>query len=91
MKWFKIFALLVLTLAAMRASSWVLGWLLSKLWAGRARAVAVLANGAAFIGYLLLLQYNLMPGEGMDWTAIGFGAVVYSLYAASDWRRGTKA
>lgn len=91
MKWFKIVALLVITLAAMRASSWAFAWMLAKVWAGRVRAVAIAANGAAFLGFVLLLQYNLMPGEGMDWTAIGFGAVVYSLYAASDWRRGTKA
>lgn len=88
MKWLKIVALLVLTLAAMRAVSWAAGWLLSRFTSMKSRASAILSNAAAFLAFVLLLYANLLPGEPLDWAAVLFGLIVFALYAAADfyWR-----
>jgi Na+/melibiose symporter-like transporter len=94
MQWLKICALLALTLGVMRASSWALGWTLTRLAAVRVRSAAIGANVAAFLAFLLLLYVNLYPGESMDWGAVVFGLIVFVIYAVVDlfwrpWRQST--
>jgi len=92
MKWLKVGALLVLTLAVMRAGSWALQWALLRLLRADVRVAAVVSNAAAFAAFVLLLYVNLLPGEPMDYLAVGFGFVVFGSYTAWDlvrspWKR----
>ena len=92
MKWLKICALVVITLAVMRGSSWALAWALTRIVAARARTIAIVSNIAAFTVFLLLLYVNLVPGEPMDFAAVFFGFAVFALYTAWDffwspWKR----
>jgi hypothetical protein len=84
MKWLKIGALLLVTLAAMRAVSWALAWALARFSSLRPRAIAVLSNLGGFGLFLLLLLWNLMPGESMDRSAILFGIAVFLIFAFVD-------
>lgn len=88
MKLLKICILLLLTLAAMRATSWAVAWAMVRLRGANVRIVAVLANLAGFAAFVLLLNFNLLPGEPVDWPAILFGLVVFVLYGVADffWR-----
>jgi hypothetical protein len=88
MKTLKISLLLILTLAAMRASSWLIAWAMSRFMAASVRTLAIIANLIAFLSFLLLLYFNLMPGEPMDWAAVLFGLILFTIYTASDlfWR-----
>lgn len=87
MKWVKICALVVLTLATMRAGSWAVAWLLSFVTV-RVRVVAIAANLLAFLAFLLLLYLNLLPGEPIDLAALFFGLIVFAIYTVADsfWR-----
>jgi len=84
MKWLKICALLLLTLAAMRAVSWALAWAMARFSPLRPRAIAVLSNAAGFGLFLGLLLLNLMPGEPLDPSAILFGVAVFVIFAFVD-------
>lgn len=88
MKWLKICALIVLTLSAMRAGSWALGWILAKLLPVSARPIAIISNAAAFGLFVLFLWRDLMPGEPLDMAAVLFGLVAFGAYCAGDlfWR-----
>ena len=84
MNWLKICALLVLTLATMRASSWVVAWALTRLAGAGVRTAAVFSNVAGFGGFLLLLNFGSLPGEPVDWAAVAFGLVVFVVCAVAD-------
>jgi hypothetical protein len=84
MKWLKICALLVLTLSTMRAGTWILGWILAKPARVGARVAAVLSNTGGFAVFVLLLLWNLMPGEPVDMAAVVFGLIVFALYCVID-------
>lgn len=88
MKLLKICILLLLTLAAMRATGWAVAWAMVRVGAKNLRIVAALANLVGFAAFVLLLNFNLLPGEPVDWPAISFGLVVFVLCAVSDlfWR-----
>ena len=88
MKWLKISLLLLLTLAVMRAGSWAIAWAAVRLAAANVRFAAVLANSVAFAAFVIFLYLNLLPGEPVDWQAIAFGFIVFSIYTATDfaWR-----
>ena len=79
MKWLKICALLIALLAAMRAGSWTLGWVLTKLLPLRLPLVAIAANLTAFAVFVLLLVRDLLPGEPLDFTAVLFGLAVFAI------------
>ncbi len=81
--WIKIILLLALTLAAMRALSWGLGWLVLRFLREHRKPVCFGANAACFILFGLLLYNNRNPG-GMDFAALLFGAVVYLIFFVSD-------
>lgn len=80
----KIGLLLLITLAAMRAVSWALGWVLIRPAGSNARLAALVSNAAACTAFLLLLDFSLMPGEPMDYAAAAFGVAVFGIYAAWD-------
>ena len=82
MKWLKVCALVIVTLAAMRAA----GWALFRVGVSRVRLVAVIANLVAFAAFLLLLHASLLPGEPMDMAAVVFGLVVFVVYTLTDFR-----
>lgn len=88
MRLLKIYALLLLVLWTMRATSWAFGWLLARFTPIPTRRAVAAANAAAFALFVLLLYVNLMPGEPMDWAALLFGLVVFAVCAAVDlyWR-----
>ena len=95
MKWLKIGALVLLVLAAMRSGAWGLGWVLAKLVPEKKTVVVAAANTAGLAVFVLLLWWNLMPGEPVDWSAIVFGLVVFALCGVSDlfwtpWRAGRR-
>jgi hypothetical protein len=90
MKWLKIGVLVILVLAAMRAASWSISWLLRRVRVG-ARTSAVLGNLAGFALFAGLLGWNLLPGEPIDWDALLFGAIVFAVYGAVDWSRAGQA
>ena len=92
MKWIKILALLMLTLGAMRAASWTLGWVLTKAARLGAGPVAVLANAGGFLIFVLLLWRSSFPGETLDLSALAFGLLVFTVCGWCDrhwtpWRR----
>ncbi len=84
MRWLKIGALLVITLAVMRAISWALGWAMIRLVGADARIAAVVSNTVACTAFVLLLYFSLLPGEPMDFAAAAFGVVVFGIYTAWD-------
>lgn len=88
MKWVKICALMVLTLSAMRAGSWAFGWLLAKFTPVATRAIAVASNCSGFVVFVLLLSWDMSPGEPLDLAALLFGLVVFAVFCESDfyWR-----
>ena len=88
MKLLKICVLLVLTLAAMRATSWAVAWVMLRIAAANVRIVAVLANLVGFGVFVSLLWVNLLPGEPVDWAAILFGLAVFVICTITDffWR-----
>ncbi len=84
----KVVVLLLLTLAVMRAVSWLLGWgifRVRKRTGPRALLAANLLALAAFAGFL---AWNAIPGELMDYAALAFGGVVYAVFFLIDlkWR-----
>jgi UDP-N-acetylmuramyl pentapeptide phosphotransferase/UDP-N-acetylglucosamine-1-phosphate transferase len=88
MRELKVAVLLVLVLAAMRATSWFLQWMLSRLARVPGGVGIVSGNLAAlalFVGYL---WWDRVPGEPMDRDAVLFGLVVFGLFGAADffWR-----
>lgn len=84
MKWFKIGALLLLVLAAMRLVSWGIAWVLTRTTPLSCRAAAISANVAGLAAFAFLLWWNLLPGEPMDWSAILFGIGTFSAFGAMD-------
>jgi hypothetical protein len=91
MKWLKICALLVLTLSAMRAASWVLGWTLARITPLRRGAIAVSSNLGAFGAFWFLLWWNSYPGEPLDFAPLLFGLFTFGLYYLLDvYRHGWK-
>jgi hypothetical protein len=84
MKWVRICALIVITLSAMRAMSWTLGWVLSRLSALRVSGIAGCSNAAAFAVFVLFLYRTLVPGEAIDVDALLFGAVVFAVFGLTD-------
>ena len=88
MRWFRLVLLVLLTLGVMRAGSWILGWILSKLSRAGARFATIASNALAFLLFVGLLLWNLYPGEPLDLSAVIFAAVVYGIYGFTDlyWR-----
>jgi hypothetical protein len=84
MRALKVAVLLVLVLAAMRATSWILQWLLSRFARISDRAVIVSGNLAALALFSGLLWWDRVPGEPMDLSAVLFGLVVFGLFGAAD-------
>jgi hypothetical protein len=84
MKWLKICALIVLTLSAMRAASWVLGWTLARLTSLSGRGIAISSNIGAFGAFSILLWWNLYPGEPLDFAPLLFGLFTFGLYCLAD-------
>ena len=84
MRALKVALLLVLVLAAMRATSWILQWLLSRLARIPVRGAIVAGNLAAFALFSGLLWWDRVPGEPMDLNAVLFGLVVFGLFGAAD-------
>jgi hypothetical protein len=92
MKWLKICALVAFTLAVMRASSWLVAWILTRLRTVKLRTIAVVSNVAAFSGFLLFLYFSLVPGEPIDLAAVLFGLLFFFTYTLTDffwipWKR----
>lgn len=82
----KVALLLILTVAAMRGGSWLLGWLSYRLGHLRRRSSTALGNGLAlalFVGYL---TWDLLPGEPFDVEATLFGLVTFGLFHLLDLR-----
>ncbi len=84
MHWAKIVVLVLLTVAAMRLESWILGWVLAKLFPNHHKTTSILSNLIALSVFVLLLYTDLMPGEPMDWAAVVFGLVMYTMFAFTD-------
>ena len=79
MKWLRVCAILIAVIAGMRAGSWVLGWILSKLAPVRANLVAIAANLLCFAVFVALLIRDLLPGEPIDVAALLFGLAVFAV------------
>lgn len=80
----KIVFLLVLTLAIMRAASWLLGWLTFRF-AKVSKVPSALIGNALVLGlFAVFLIWNSMPGEPFDVEAAVFGAVVCGVYLLVD-------
>ena len=84
MKALKVAALLVLVLVTMRAFSWILQWILSRLARVRGGVGVVAGNVAGFALFSAFVWWNLAPGEPMDLEAVLFGLVVFGLYGGAD-------
>ena len=84
MRWLKICALVIATLAAMRLGSWTVGWILAKLARIRPRFAAIAANLAAFAVFATLLLRDLLPGESVDPAALLFGLAVFAVCGWTD-------
>jgi hypothetical protein len=84
MRALKVAVLLVLVLAAMRATSWILQWMLSRLARFPGRVAIVSGNLAAFALFSGFLWWDRVPGEPMDLDAVLFGLVVFGLFGAAD-------
>ena len=84
MRALQVAVLLVLVLAAMRASSWALQWLLSRLARIPARVAIVSGNLAAFALFSGFLWWDRVPGEPMDLDAVLFGLIVFGLFGVAD-------
>ena len=84
MRALKIAVLLVLVLAAMRATSWLLPWVLSRPARVPGRVAMVSGNLAAFALFSAFLWWDRVPGEPMDLDAVLFGLVVFGLFGAAD-------
>ena len=84
MRWVRVCALIVITLSAMRAMSWTLGWILSRLSALQAKGIAAWSNAAAFALFVLFLDRSLVPGEAIDIDALLFGAGVFTVCGLTD-------
>ncbi len=88
----KVILLLLLTLAVMRGASWSLGWLLKRLTGTKRLWIAVVSNTMALIAFAGVLVTQRIPGELMDFSALTFGAVVFTALALFDirWTRWGK-
>jgi hypothetical protein len=88
----KVILLLLLTLAVMRGASWSLGWLLKRLTGTKRLWIAVISNTVALIAFAGVLVTQRIPGELMDFSALAFGAVVFTAFALFDirWTRWGK-
>jgi hypothetical protein len=84
MKWLKICTLLLIVLAAIRAGSWGLEWVLGKFTPIRAGAIYIAANLAAFGLFAFYLWWDLLPGEPIDPAALIFGLIVFAACCAGD-------
>jgi hypothetical protein len=96
LQFLKVFALLVLVLAAMRLCSWALTWLLGKALGTSIKISAVVSNAVCFAVFALLLYRDLMPGEPVDLPGLFFGLTAFLFFLAADffwvpWRRRTNA
>lgn len=80
----KVTLLLVLTLAVMRAASWLLGWVTFRL--GRVPKIpsTLVGNALALALFVAFLIWNLMPGEPFDVEATVFGVAVFGVYQLLD-------
>lgn len=89
----KVILLLVLTLAAMRAASWSLGWLLNRFSTTKRVWIAVMSNGIALAAFGCFLITQSVPGELIDPSALTFGFMVFSVYTLIDlrWTRWGRA
>ena len=92
MHWLKAGAIVLLVLAAMRLASWAAGWLLDRVAHPGRKSLALIANTLAFAAFVALLGWNLLPGEPMDWAAVAFAVVVFTVCGVADlywkpWRR----
>jgi hypothetical protein len=82
----KVILLLLLTLVVMRAASWSLGWLLRRLTGAKRLWIALLSNTVALIAFAGVLVTQRIPGELIDWSALTFGVVVFTMCALIDIR-----
>jgi|GEM_PF-2411796 len=73
----KIVILVALTLAAMRASSWFLLWLLVRLSKRDSIWLRLTANVLALGVFVGLLVAESVPGELLDLSALVFGVVTF--------------
>lgn len=84
MHWLKVCVLLMLTLLAMRATSWAVAWVIVRLVAASRRIIAIVGNVSGFATFVLLLYLNMLPGEPIDWAALLFGVLVFAIYTVTD-------
>ncbi len=84
----KVVLLLLLTLAVMRAVSWLIGWGIFRVRKRTGLWALLVANVLALAAYAGFLIWNAMPGELMDYAALAFGGIVYAVCFLTDlkWR-----
>ena len=82
----KIILLLLLTLLVMRVASWSLGWLLTHLTGTRRLWIAIISNTVGLMAFAGVLVTQRIPGELIDFSALTFGAVVFTTYTLIDIR-----
>jgi hypothetical protein len=84
----KVALLFILALAVMRLGSWGVGWLMCRALRKISFWSSLASNLICLMVFAGLLFWNLMPGEGFDYAALAFGAVVYTLCLVMDvrWR-----
>lgn len=69
MKLVKICAQVLLVLGTMRAGNWALGWMLTKLAGMSTSRSAIASHVAGLLVFVLLLYWDLSPGEPMNLAA----------------------
>jgi pimeloyl-ACP methyl ester carboxylesterase len=80
----KVILLVLLTLAAMRVTSWSLGWLLKRHSKTRTIRIALVSNFVALALFTGLLLTQRIPGELLDISELAFGVLVFTIFALYD-------
>ncbi len=80
----KLVVLVLLTVAVMRLASWLIGWLLSRLFKRNSVFLLFSASLLAFGCFVVFLMVNRIPGEFLDFEALTFGAIVFGICFATD-------
>jgi hypothetical protein len=84
MHWLKVAVLLVLTLTAMRVTSWSFLWLLGWISKRDSVYLRLASNVLALCAFAAFLMADSVPGELLDRRALAFGVVVFAIYCGSD-------
>jgi hypothetical protein len=84
--------LLLGAIVVMRAVSWLLGWVLCRLWKRTVRCALLAANLLALAIFVGFLAADWEPGEPMDYDELIFGGGVYAVFFLLDlmwvpWKR----